>query len=273
MRPVPYSKSRVDRLGDELRRAVTPQAFDAYFDYRDEFTDPLEEVSNRVAARLQSEVTGRLKTLDTVIAKLRRSSIRLSQMQDIAGCRTVVEAIGHQNRAVELIALEFPGAVVDDLRAQSHAGYRAVHVIVRSSTGYLVEVQVRTELQNLWAQLSEKLADIVGSGLKYDGGPPPIRQQLEAMSSELADLDGLKDRLIRLREGDMDRLKDLEILQQSMSAEEWQAAPEASEETMIRERQQEIDHIEEEERKLEDQYRARAEEVLKFARRMVGHSG
>ncbi len=46
----------------------------------------------------------------------------------------------------------------------------AVHVVVRE-VGLPVEVQVRTDLQHVWAELSEKLADAFGSQLKYGGGP------------------------------------------------------------------------------------------------------
>jgi ppGpp synthetase/RelA/SpoT-type nucleotidyltranferase len=54
---------------------------------------------------------------------------------------------------------------VVDRRAKPSHGYRAVHVVVRES-GLPVEVQVRTELQHSWTELSESLADTFGSDLK-----------------------------------------------------------------------------------------------------------
>jgi ppGpp synthetase/RelA/SpoT-type nucleotidyltranferase len=41
------------------------------------------------------------------------------------------------------------------------AGYRAVHVITKTD-GIPVEVQFRTDLQNKWAQVFERLADECG---------------------------------------------------------------------------------------------------------------
>lgn len=46
----------------------------------------------------------------------------------------------------------------------------------------MVEIQVRTELQHLWAEISEKLADTYGAALKYGGGEKGIRHQLGLMS-------------------------------------------------------------------------------------------
>lgn len=184
------SKSQVDRLGDQLRRGIDDDSQRAYSDYREEFAEALAEVMDRVTAALGAvELTGRRKTLDTVVAKLNRGSMRLSQMQDIAGCRVVVPSLSDQDHATELLTEQFLDAVVEDLRQQPHSGYRAVHVIVSASTGKIVEVQVRTQLQNEWSQISEKVADIVGLGIKYDGGPPGVRRQLESLSDAGAQLD------------------------------------------------------------------------------------
>ncbi len=49
-------------------------------------------------------------------------------------------------------------------------GYSAVHVIVFPE-GAPVEIQVRTSWQHEWAELFEKLADLIGRGIRY--GEPP----------------------------------------------------------------------------------------------------
>jgi hypothetical protein len=45
-------------------------------------------------------------------------------------------------------------------------GYQAVHVIVTASQ-CAVEIQVRTPLQDLWAQVVEGIADRFGRGIRY----------------------------------------------------------------------------------------------------------
>lgn len=49
-------------------------------------------------------------------------------------------------------------------------GYRAVHLVV-SIEAIPVEIQIRTELQNSWAQIVERLADRWGRGIRYGEDP------------------------------------------------------------------------------------------------------
>lgn len=60
--------------------------------------------------------------------------------------------------------------VAIDRRAEPSSGYRAMHVIVFPD-GLPVEVQVRTELQDLWAQAFERLGDRWGRAIRYGGAP------------------------------------------------------------------------------------------------------
>lgn len=52
--------------------------------------------------------------------------------------------------------------------------------------GRAVEIQVRTALQHVWAELSEKFSDIWGSGLKYGVGHPGILAVLRDCSMLVA---------------------------------------------------------------------------------------
>jgi putative GTP pyrophosphokinase len=82
------------------------------------------------------------KSTVSIIRKLRRESIRLSQMQDIAGCRLVVSTIDEQDAVVEASVREHPGWSVYDRRARPSYVYRAVHVVATVG-GKPVEIQVR----------------------------------------------------------------------------------------------------------------------------------
>jgi hypothetical protein len=81
-----------------------------------------------------------------------------------------------------------------DRRMNSSHGYRAVHVIVMTQ-GVSVEIQVRTALQDLWAELSERLSDVVDSSIKYGGGDPEDRQWLLLISDSIAGWEELETRL------------------------------------------------------------------------------
>ncbi len=164
------TKTQIDRLGDRLRQGhVSEEDLRLLESYRRSFADAYDWVTQAIRAKLHIETTGRAKTTDSITEQLRRESIRLPQIQDIAGCRVTVPNIREQDSVVSLLQQLFVGAeVVDRRKAPSH-GYRAVHVIATVG-GKLIEIQVRTARQHQWAELSEKLSDVIDPAIKYGGG-------------------------------------------------------------------------------------------------------
>ena len=73
-----------------------------------------------------------------------------------------------QDEVVEGLKELFSDPEVDDRREHPSHGYRAVHVIAEVQ-GKPVEIQVRTRLQDLWAQLCEVISDEIDKDLKYGG--------------------------------------------------------------------------------------------------------
>jgi hypothetical protein len=177
------SKTQIDRLGDRLRRGPIDEAdMRMLDDDRLSFGDAYDHVIQAIREHLQLDPTGRpAKTTASIIDKLHRESIRLSQIQDIAGCRIVVAGLVEQNRVVDSLRTIFPGASVVDRRAVPSYGYRAVHVIVPASD-QMVEIQVRSRLQHRWAELSEKCSDRFGPAVKYGGGSVAVRRMLMSAS-------------------------------------------------------------------------------------------
>jgi ppGpp synthetase/RelA/SpoT-type nucleotidyltranferase len=175
------SRSTVDRLGDRLRDSDRITTEDRVL--LDTYRRSLRSFSKNITERLQSILSYAIterpgKTTPSIIAKLKRQPISLSRMQDIAGGRVVVPNIAKQDEAVKKVTAVFPDARVVDRRVNPMVGYHAVHVIVRTrSQSY--ELQVRTTAQQRWAQLSEKIADLVGFEIKYGGGSGDLRRLLE----------------------------------------------------------------------------------------------
>jgi hypothetical protein len=93
---------------------------------------------------------------------------------------------------------------VTDRCADPRFGYRAVHVIV-TIEAMPVEIQIRTELQDSWAQIVERLADRWGRGIRY-GEPPdePERRirsgvdQISTRQEAVAMLMSLSETMYRL---------------------------------------------------------------------------
>jgi len=189
-------KTQIDRLGDRLRKGPPSEADLRLLDeYRLSFGDAYDAIIRTIREKLNLEPTGRpTKTPSSIAEKLRRESIRLSQIQDIAGCRIIVPDVFTQDHATAILRDTFPETRVMDRRMNSSHGYRAVHVIVMTQ-GVSVEIQVRTALQDLWAELSERLSDVVDSSIKYGGGDPEDRQWLLLISESIAGWEELETRL------------------------------------------------------------------------------
>ena len=118
------------------------------------------------------KVTGRLKNYRTVREKLIRTNLRLSQIPDIIGCRIVIpNSYEIQDSVVtEILELHLNGGYrIIDRRVLPNHGYRAVHIELRRD-GLISEVQVRTQLQDLWATTSEAFGEVVGRGFRYGMG-------------------------------------------------------------------------------------------------------
>jgi GTP pyrophosphokinase len=196
------SKTQIDRLGERLKKGqVSEDDLRQLDSYRESFAEAYEEVLatvRQVLAAVRSsadlDLTGRdRKTRFSIIEKLRREkTMKLSQMQDIAGCRFVVADIPEQDRVVERLSRAFATKPkVIDRRQQPSHGYRAVHVIA-TARGKVVEIQVRTELQNQWAQLSEKVADRFDARIKYGAGNSGILDILSLYSGYVANVEAVE---------------------------------------------------------------------------------
>lgn len=192
------SRTQIDLLGDRLRRG-SPGDGDLRMldDYRRSF-GPAYELVVRTLREVGLEPTGRpAKSTGALVEKLHRESIRLAQVQDIAGCRVVVADVSEQNRVVEALRVTFPKATVVDRRAAPSYGYRAVHVIV-DVDGRFVEIQIRSILQHTWAEVSEKLADVVDPAIKYGGGPDQVKGSLKDSSAAVALFERVEEQVARI---------------------------------------------------------------------------
>lgn len=183
---MPVSKTQIDRLGDRLKGGShTESDLRLLDDYRRSFGEAYEAVVRTIRQRGEFP-TGRLaKSTLSIVEKLRRESLRLSQMQDIAGCRVVVVNVVEQEQFVASLKTDFSGASVIDRRDNPSYGYRAVHIIAEVS-GKPIEIQVRTNLQHLWAEVSEKSSDILDPTIKYGGGSESWRNFLTKSSVSVA---------------------------------------------------------------------------------------
>lgn len=145
-----------------------------------------------------TKITSRVKSLDTLASKLKRLNTSIAEIDDVAGARVKVEVdLGNQSVLASALRDRLtaePGVSVRirDLRTSGSAGYRAVHLSVRSPAGR-AEIQLRTTVQDAWANVFEKLADVAGREIRYGSPPPldlvPLYDAVQDIASELSEFE------------------------------------------------------------------------------------
>jgi len=184
------SRSQLDKLGERLKAGdVGIEDLRLLDEYRRSFAKAGDAVVQILRSEFGLLPTARpAKSTTAIVEKLLRQGTRLSQMQDIAGCRAIVVDLARQEQLTRLLRVRFPDALIFDRIGRPSSGYRAVHFVVKEQERW-VEIQVRTELQHLWAMLSEKAADKFGHGLKYGAGPSGLQAKLVQLSENVYDLE------------------------------------------------------------------------------------
>jgi hypothetical protein len=191
-----YSRSAVDRAGahliDDSEEALmdfdeNERAFSVISNWRSSHYFPLNTFQNGLRSRSKavagdSIVAQRIKRLSSISAKLRRfPTMRLSMMQDIGGCRSIVRNVAQVRKIVanyEKSDIKHKVFQTDDyIDKPKESGYRGVHLIFKyfsdkneTYNGLKIEVQVRSNLQHAWATAVETTGTFIGQALKSSQG-------------------------------------------------------------------------------------------------------
>jgi ppGpp synthetase/RelA/SpoT-type nucleotidyltranferase len=173
-----WSKRRLNGLGEALviDKAVNSDGCPQYGEVMLWHNDLASEVAARIANAPwdampsdQLSISARAKTVDTIVQKLQRTTLKLGQVQDLAGVRLDADMVlTQQTDLAQEIAEHFGAAraTIKDIRAKPHSGYRGLHVWLTLPAGR-VEVQIRTTIQSEWANTYEGIAEFFGRGIRY----------------------------------------------------------------------------------------------------------
>ena len=187
LRNPPVSNSAADKAGQTLRLHATGAAVVSSEEeeearrivsvYRDMHEYPMRKATISVGSFIKTVTNDptlrpgqRFKRSDRIIDKLvRYPNMRLSQMEDIGGCRAVLNDAQDVYNVARRIQRYWPDTrLVDHIATPKPSGYRGLHLIARRD-GRLVEVQLRTGLQHVWAQAVETWAPpVIPFNLKDD---------------------------------------------------------------------------------------------------------
>lgn len=203
-----YSKGEVDRAAAKYLDSAVPAeerelALAVINNWRSSHAFPLNTLQmglrNR-AAPLDANalVAQRIKRLPSIRTKLQRlSGMKLSRMQDIGGCRAVVsdyKTLVRLDEAFDASRMKHTLVRRDDyVLAPPASGYRSIHRAYRyfsdrttTYNGLLIEVQLRTRLQHVWATAVETVGTFTRQALKSSQGEEDWLRFFALMSSEFA---------------------------------------------------------------------------------------
>ena len=210
-----YSKSEINHAGDVLitensSEEQINEARDILDNWRAIHAYPMHIFKKRLKDKAllvdkNALTVQRLKRVPAIIKKLQRKygghppTMKLSQMQDIGGCRAVLTNVNLVKQLCDKYYLKGDMKhkrvnIKDYIANPKSDGYRSIHLIYRYSSdkgkkeynGLLVEVQIRSKLQHLWATAIETVDFYTRQAIKSSEGQEEWMEFFRLVSSAFA---------------------------------------------------------------------------------------
>lgn len=162
------------------------------------------QINLRSAARKIDDgalIAQRTKRLASISIKLARfPKMKLSQMQDIGGCRAVLKSVAAVRQLdtyyAKVTQFKHKLSARDDyITSPKPSGYRGIHYVYRYFSdkpateiynGLKIEMQLRSLYQHAWATAVETVGTFIGESLKTDFGPAEWKRFFALMGSVIA---------------------------------------------------------------------------------------
>ncbi len=190
----------------DLSRADVLETFKIANSWRDSHVYPMRSVRLSIQHRMRALQMGGLtasrpKRMHSIRRKLSSGTMKLDQMNDLGGCRAIMDDIQGVRALLASIQADFPHTVrrqypyIDEPKLD---GYRSHHAVFefcgkgRSAPfdGRRVELQIRTRLQHSWATAVEALSLYRGEDYKHGKGDPDWLRLFQLVAAEFAYTEG-----------------------------------------------------------------------------------
>lgn len=199
---MPYSKSKIDKAGIILARndmsdeEAYCEAENILNQYRSEHLEPLMKTTLDLQKWMEASSKGyyialRLKRKPQILRKLNRFHVRLSQLQDIAGARIILDKNTDIDDVVEYLSskiknssnLKILNKYTHDYRdkGRDDSGYRALHLVLECEA-HKIELQLRSKIQHCWAEKIERTSVVYGHFLKELEGDETVLRYFKQLS-------------------------------------------------------------------------------------------
>lgn len=200
-----YTKSEINKAGKIIADPFsTPkereEALVILNNWRAAHAYPLQVIcSNLRQKNPNAIVVQRLKRLESITGKIQRfPEMQLYKMQDLGGCRVIVDTIEQVYNAIDRYKFSRIRHILkreyDYIANPKESGYRSYHMVYQfhseSKDTYnknmFIEIQFRTKLQHMWATAVEMMGIYTKSNLKSSQGDYDILRFFTLVSSLFA---------------------------------------------------------------------------------------
>jgi len=211
-----YTRAQVDRSGHVL---VNPNSTDEQINNAltilsnwrsshgypmNTFQARLRQISKKVDENYL--VVQRLKRVPSIMKKLKREQTKtmsLSQMQDIAGCRSVLADVQKVRELTEIYRKSrglkhkrMKNREKDYIQNPKKDGYRSMHLVYKYKSDkidtyddLLIEIQIRSKIQHAWATAIEIVDLFTGQAIKSNEGEREWKEFFKLVSSAFAKIE------------------------------------------------------------------------------------
>lgn len=215
VKPGNYSKNNVDRVGEILRgkRKVQEysqeevEAFNTFSNWRASHAYPLHIIMKnikKIAVKISPDAicVQRLKRVRAIIIKLERfPEMKLSRIEDVGGCRIVMPDVALARKLADQYVSKNKRHKRVKSRDKNYInypkpdGYRSIHIVYSYYSrnkvgevfnGKLIEIQIRSRLQHIWATALETVDLFSHQRMKFGKGDPKWEHFFKLVSSAFA---------------------------------------------------------------------------------------
>jgi ppGpp synthetase/RelA/SpoT-type nucleotidyltranferase len=208
MGPPPAEYSAFVKPGEKLELEEVEsfiQKFEADFKA---LTSMNSLLKNAGATHFSSRLKDRLSLFNKMKGRLKDRS--LNTVTDVIGARGLAGSIEDQKKMLEQIEKEVELVEVSDSTEKGRKdGYRAIHVLFRTPSGKIGELQLKTHLQQIFAGFTH---DSIYKGPPEIKNSPEVNQYTVALSKYLNDIDNGVTDIERNRPVEPQILKDAGLM-------------------------------------------------------------
>src|SRR3989344_4395016 len=215
IKPGDYSKNNVNRIGEVLRdfkkveenSEEEKEAIETFNNWRASHAYPMHIITKDIR-RLAKIISPsaicfqRLKRARAIILKLLRfNNMKLSRIEDIGGCRVIMPNVElARNIAERYISKNkrhkrIKSREKNYINLPKDDGYRSIHLVYsyysrnkvgKVFNGKLIEIQIRSKLQHIWATALETVDLFSHQRIKFGSGDPNWKYFFRLVSSAFA---------------------------------------------------------------------------------------